>query len=98
MALPAFCFSRIMAATDSLSRCISLPVLVFLLFCVAGKQGAGVSKAVPRVGFLFFIPHSGGKAGSRRPGGLGWAPLQTGPLGGYGVTKVGPGDVRPQRG
>lgn len=34
--IPAFCFSRIMAATDSLSRCISLPVLVFFDFCRTG--------------------------------------------------------------
>lgn len=29
---PAFCFSRIFAATSSLARCCSDPVMVFLLF------------------------------------------------------------------
>lgn len=39
--VPFFCFSRIIAATASLSRCISLPDLVFFDFCKRDKEDVG---------------------------------------------------------
>lgn len=62
--VPFFCFSRISAATASLSRCISLPLFEFPFFCRPGEVVSVERHSKERFEVVGGVPDWKGKVGN----------------------------------